>query len=288
MRLLIVCDELLLTTRFSLEFRIIGPAIELEYIEETHAVKKPIIGIGSDVQSPPEKRELAFAYMTYVEALRKAGAVPVVIPPQPENAVELMEELDGIVLAGGFDCDPAVYGEQCHPTVEPMDPRRQTNDLGLAKAARERGVPTLGICLGMQVMNVAAGGTLVQDINSAIETEIEHASIPEDRGRHDVIVEKGTRLGDILREYELNVNSSHHQAVGKLGEGLRVTAHAPDGVVEGLEDPKHPFYVGVQWHPEDMSGEDSAGKLFGAFLEAAREYATRRHGAVSELLPASE
>lgn len=240
---------------------------------------KPIIGIGSDVQSPEGQRERAFAYLTYVEALRKAGAVPVVIPPQPENAAELMDELDGIVLAGGFDCDPAAYGEQCHPTVEPMDPRRQSNDLGLAKVARDRGVPTLGICLGMQVMNVAAGGTLVQDINSAIETEIEHASEPEDRGRHDVIIEKGTKLGDILREYELNVNSSHHQAVGNVGEGLRVTAHAPDGVVEGLEDPKHPFYVGVQWHPEDMSGEDSASKLFGAFLEAAREYAEKKEKA---------
>src|SRR5688500_4817060 len=124
-----------------------------------------------------------------------------------------------------------------------MDPRRQSNDLGLAKMAREQGIPTLGICLGMQVMNVAAGGTLVQDIDSALQTEIRHASMPEDRGRHDVIIEKGTRLGQILREHELNVNSSHHQAIGKVGEGLRVTAHAPDGIIEGLEDPKHPFYV---------------------------------------------
>ena len=245
-------------------------------------MKKPIIGIGSDVQSPAGERERAFAYLTYVEALKKAGAVPVLIPPQPENAAELVDELDGIVLAGGEDCDPAAYGEERHPTVDPvMDPRRQSNDLGLAKIARERGVPTLGICLGMQVMNVAAGGTLVQDIASAIETDIEHASVPEDRGRHDVIIEKGTKLGEILRELELNVNSSHHQAVNKVGEGLRVTAHAPDGVVEGLEDPKHPFYVGVQWHPEDMGGEDSASKLFGAFLEAAREYAEKKEKTIS-------
>jgi putative glutamine amidotransferase len=252
-------------------------------------MSKPIIGIGSDVQSPPGERERAFAYLTYVESLRKAGAVPVVIPPQPENAAELVEELDGIVLAGGEDCDPAAYGEQRHPTVEEtMDPRRQSNDLTLAKLARERGIPTLGICLGMQVMNVAAGGTLVQDIDSAMETEIRHASEPEDRGRHDVIVEKGTRLGEILREHELNVNSSHHQAVARVGEGLRVTALAPDGVVEGLEDPKHPFYVGVQWHPEDMTGEDSASTLFGAFIEAAREYATRRKRDVGELLHSPE
>ena len=239
--------------------------------------QKPLIGIGSDVQSPAGERERSFVYLNYIEALRRAGAIPVIIPPQPENAAELMDELDGIVLAGGEDCDPAAYGEERHPTVETtMDARRQSNDLSLAKAARQRGVPTLGICLGMQVMNVAAGGTLVQDINSAIQTEIEHASIPEDRARHDVIVEKATRLGGILPGSELNVNSSHHQAINKVGEGLRVTAHAPDGVVEGLEDPKHPFYVGVQWHPEDMKGEASAETLFGAFIEAAKEYAERK------------
>ena len=240
-------------------------------------MSKPIIGIGSDVQSPPGHRERAFAYLTYVESLKKAGAVPVLIPPQPENSVDLISELDGLVLAGGDDCDPSAYGAERHPTVEPvMDPRRQSNDLSLARVARERGIPTLGICLGMQVMNVAAGGTLVQDIDSEIETEIRHASEPEDRGRHDVIIEKGTRLGEILRDRELNVNSSHHQAIGRVGEGLRVTAHAPDGIVEGLEDPKHPFYLGVQWHPEDMTGEDSAATLFGAFIDAAREYAEKK------------
>ena len=241
-------------------------------------MNKPIIGIASDVQSPAGERERAFVYLNYTEALRKAGAIPVIIPPQPENAADLIRQLDGLVLAGGDDCDPAAYGAaDRHPTVDPvMDPRRQSNDLGLAKAARENGIPTLGICLGMQVMNVAAGGTLVQDIDSALETEIRHASEPEDRGRHDVIVEKATRLGEILRDHELNVNSSHHQAIGDVGEGLRVTAHAPDGIIEGLEDPKHPFYVGVQWHPEDMVGEDSASTLFAAFLDAAREYAEKK------------
>ena len=247
-------------------------------------MSKPIIGIGSDVQSPPGERERAFAYLTYVESLRRAGAVPVLIPPQPENASDVIDELDGLVLAGGEDCDPAAYGADRHPTVEPMDARRQTNDLGLAKLARERGLPTLGICLGLQVMNVAAGGTLVQDIDSQIETEIQHASEPEDRVRHDVIIESATRLGQILRKGELNVNSSHHQAVGTIGQGLRVTAHAPDGIVEGLEDPRHPFYLGVQWHPEDMTGEDSASALFGAFIDAAKEYAERKLAARNEAL----
>ncbi|HEX3582704.1 MAG TPA: gamma-glutamyl-gamma-aminobutyrate hydrolase family protein, partial [Thermoanaerobaculia bacterium] len=187
---------------------------------------KPLIGIGSDILITPGERDRAFAYTTYVDALRRAGAVPVVIPPQPENAATVLGVIDGLVLAGGYDCDPAQYGERAHPTVEPMDVRRQENDLSLAKLARDRGIPTLGICLGVQVMNVAAGGTLIQDIDSQHETEIEHVSDPEDRARHDVLIEAGTRLSEILGARELNVNSSHHQAIRDLGRGLRVTAHA--------------------------------------------------------------
>jgi putative glutamine amidotransferase len=239
-------------------------------------LNKPIIGIGSDILSQPGVRERAFAYLTYAEAVRRAGAIPVVIPPQPENARELVQALDGVLLAGGFDCDPTMYGEDPHPTVEPMDARRQSNELALAEAAREENVPTLGICLGMQMMNVAAGGTLIQDIDSQHDTEIRHASEPENRGRHDVLVEEGTRLAAVVPSTELNVNSSHHQAVGNVGEGLRVSAHAPDGIVEGVEDPAHPFYLGVQWHPEDMTGEGSASALFRAFIEAARARASAK------------
>jgi len=238
---------------------------------------KPIIGIAADVQHVEGSRDRAFAYLTYIEALRQAGAIPVLVPPQPENASDLVSGLDGLLLAGGEDCDPSAYGEERHPTVtEVMDVRRQGNDLALAKSAREHGIPTLGICLGMQVMNVAGGGTLVQDIDSQVETEIRHASRPESRARHDVMVEQGTALAKILPAVELNVNSSHHQAIKDVAEGLHVTAHAPDGVVEGLEDPRHPFYLGVQWHPEDMSGEGSATTLFGAFVDAARRYAEEK------------
>ena len=249
-------------------------------------MSKPIIGIGSDVYVHEGERDRAFVYTNYTEALRRAGAIPVIVPPQPENAAEIVAGLDGLLLAGGYDCDPGLYGEDRHPTVETMDERRQQNDLSLAKAARERGIPTLGVCLGLQVMNVAAGGTLIQDIDSAIETEIVHASEPEDRARHDVIVEDGTHLASILGARELNVNSSHHQAIRNVAKGLRVTAHAPDGIVEGLEDPRHPFYLGVQWHPEDLTGEESASRLFAAFVEAARAYAGSKKRLSPDLSPA--
>jgi len=248
-------------------------------------MRKPVIGIGTDIYMRKGDRDRAFVYTTYIDSLRRAGAIPMLIPPQPENATELVRDLDGVLLAGGFDCDPGLYGEQAHPTVETMDDRRQQNDLSLAKLARERNIPTLGICLGLQVMNVAAGGTLVQDINSQLETDIVHESDPADRVRHDVTIEKGTRLSKILPARELNVNSSHHQAIKKPGDGLNVTATAPDGVIEGLEDPKHPFYVGVQWHPEDMAGEDSASAIFGAFVEAARRHAASKRRA-EEVSPA--
>jgi putative glutamine amidotransferase len=248
---------------------------------------KPLIGIGSDLTRPVKgERVQAFAYATYTEAVRRAGGMPVVIAPQQENADELLGQLDGLLLAGGEDCDPDAYGEEPHPSVEPMDPGRQANDLALARAARKNGVPTLGVCLGLQVMNVAAGGNLIQDIDSQHETEINHVSPPSDRCRHLVEVLAGTHLAAILSPGQFDVNSSHHQAVKDVGTGLRMTARAPDGIVEGLEDPSHPFYLGVQWHPEDMQGEKSATALFGAFIDAAKARARARREA-TELSPAA-
>jgi putative glutamine amidotransferase len=254
----------------------------------SHTIR-PLIGIGSDILAPAAagERELAYAYTTYIEALVRAGAVPLIVPPQAAGAAELLDILDGVLLAGGNDCDPALYGEECHPSVAPMDVRRQSSDTTLARLAREHDIPALGICLGMQVMNVVAGGSLLQDIASQHETTIEHASLPSDRTEHQVIIAEGTHLAAIVGAGESTVNSSHHQAVRKLGDGLRQTAVAPDGIVEGLEDPSHPFYIGVQWHPEDMSGEASSDTLFAAFIEAARARARAKQAATEPSRAAS-
>jgi putative glutamine amidotransferase len=246
-------------------------------------LKKPIIGIGADIAAQQGKRERVFAYVTYVDAIRRAGAIPLLVVPQPEEADRLAEVLDGILLAGGYDCDPLLYGEDPHETVEPMDHRRQDSDLALARLGRERNIPTLGICLGLQVINIAAGGNLIQDIRSHGTTSICHESDPGERTRHEVEVHPGTRLAAIVGAGTHEVNSSHHQAVRDPGLGLLEAAVAPDGIVEALEDPLHPFYVGVQWHPEDMTGEPSADRLFAAFLEAARV-----HGRNRAVLPVRE
>lgn len=242
------------------------------------AVRKPLIGIGADVIIEEGTTDRFAGYLTYVEALREAGATPLLIPPDARAAVDLIDVLDGVVLAGGNDCDPAVYGQECHPSVTPMDERRQSNDLALARLSRAHSIPALGICLGMQMMNVAAGGTLIQDIPSEVASDVQHATHGETRTRHDVRITDGTRLAWILRQRELTVNSSHHQAVREVGNGLRVAAHATDGIIEALEDPQHPFYVGLQWHPEEMTGEAAAEAIFTAFVAAAREHGARRSG----------
>ncbi len=254
-------------------------------------MKKPLIGIGADVKEgdSAQARLRAFGYLSYVDAVHDAGAIPLIIPPQSEeNLRRLVETLDGILLAGGADCDPAVYGEDAHPSVHPMDLRRQQNDLALARLARESGVPLLGVCLGLQVMTVAAGGKLIQDIRSEVETEIDHESHPDSRARHDVSIEPDTRLGAILGFLPVNVNSSHHQAVRTPGDGLRVNARASDGIIEGLEDPELPFYIGVQWHPEDMAGERSASALLGEFVKAAQAHAAVREAREGVTVPNSE
>lgn len=209
---------------------------------------------------------------TYVRAVVAAGGVPVLLPPVPEVVETVLSRLDGLVLSGGPDIQPGRYGAA--PLASTAEPRvdRDAAELALAEAARAAGLPVLGICRGLQLLNVARGGTLHQHLPDVVGTDA-HAPAPGVYGRHPVTIGAGSRLAEIVGRSSTDVPSYHHQAVDALGSGLTVTAVAPDGTVEAVEDPSLPFCVAVQWHPE--AGDDLA--LFRALVAAsgARRAAVR-------------
>ena len=203
----------------------------------------------------------------YVNAVREAGGIPVILPKSSgaEAIDDYLECLDGLLMPGGLDIPPAEYGEEAHPTVVPLAENRYRFEKALGTAWIEKSdKPLLGICLGSQWINVLHGGTLVQDIPSELGGN--HRGLD-----HAVILEKGSRLAGIFGETEFEVNSRHHQAVGTLGENLRIVARSVDGVVEATETTDaERFLIGVQWHPESMVPEDERQKkLLRAFVEAA-------------------
>lgn len=212
---------------------------------------------------------------TYVEAVREAGGIPIVLPNASGSAAqveEYLELLDGLLLPGGADIPPSEYGEEPHETVKLLDDDRYLFEKAMSTAwIRKTDKPLLGICLGSQWINVASGGSLVQDIPS--EFGISH----RDR-EHAVAIEPDSRLAEIFEATEIEVNSSHHQAVKKLGKDLRVVAKCPDGVVEATEttDPDR-FLIGVQWHPEKMMPDnEQQAKLLQAFVKAAAAVREKR------------
>ena len=212
----------------------------------------------------------------YIRALRNAGFAReeiVVLPPgaSPEG------EFDGVVLAGGLDVEPARYGRARLPEghVEP-DPERDETDFAVFEKARRESLPTLGICRGLQVINVALGGTLVQDIPTERPSGIVHL-VPgkdDERRDHPVRVISGTRIASIAGGPEIQVNSRHHQAIEKVGAGLKVAAVAPDGLVEAIES-DGPWLVAVQWHPENLPEDPATRRLFAEFARAVRGRAER-------------
>jgi putative glutamine amidotransferase len=207
---------------------------------------------------------------TYVRSVVAAGGVPVLLPPVPDTAAAVVARLDGLVLSGGPDIDPGRYGAA--PLASTGAPRadRDAAELGLLDAATAAGVPVLGICRGLQLLNVARRGTLHQHLPDVVGTP-DHAPGPGTYGRHAVAVDEGSLLARVLGRTSAEVPSYHHQAVDDLGRGLTVTATAPDGTVEALEDRSLPFCLAVQWHPE--AGDDLS--LFRALVGAARDRATR-------------
>jgi putative glutamine amidotransferase len=212
----------------------------------------------------------------YVASVERSGARARILEVS-ESPRGVLQTLDGVLLTGGGDVDPAFYGEDRHESVEDAEPGRDEFELDLARRAMEQDVPLLAICRGAQVLNVAAGGTLVQDIPSAVTTELTHRlTEPKDCVAHDITVDADSRLrsalgGTVTASCACRVNSRHHQSVGKLGRNLKASATAPDGVIEGIEAPDASFCLGVQWHPENFWRTGEFKPLFDAFVAAARE-----------------
>jgi len=209
----------------------------------------------------------------YVESVKRAGGEAIVLSNSDDPSV-VLDRVDGILLTGGLDVDPAFYGETPHPTTEAA-PERDRFELPLSKTAVERDVPVLAICRGVQVLNVAAGGTLVQDIPSTVASDLPHSiDVPKDTIAHDVRVSRGTRLAQALGPATpldaCAVNSRHHQSVGNVAPHFVVSAVSSDGIIEGIERPASSFCVGVQWHPENFWRTGEFDGLFDAFVAAAR------------------
>lgn len=206
----------------------------------------------------------------YVTALEAAGLVPLILPPiDPAHASRALDAVSGVVLTGGEDVAPHRYGESPHPALGNVNEERDAWELGLIAAARQRQVPTLAICRGIQVLNVALGGSLIQDIRSQCSGALPHSAKDGRSMRvHEIGVDPRSRLAAILGTTMLTVNSVHHQSIGRPADGLRITARAPDGIIEGAEWEGDGWWaVGVQWHPEELvdTPESWDRALFGAF-----------------------
>ncbi|PYO50283.1 MAG: hypothetical protein DMD72_02800 [Gemmatimonadetes bacterium] len=209
----------------------------------------------------------------YVTALERAGLIPLIVPPlsNAEAAASVLDSVAGLVLTGGEDVDPARYGEKRHEKVRSVNPARDATEAALIEEARARGTPVLAICRGIQILNVALGGTLVQDIPSQCETTIDHDDEGARNSRtHEVEIEPDSLIAKAVGAEHVTVNSFHHQSVKRVADGMRVTARSPDGVIEGIESTDEDWWVmGVQWHPEEMteSAEPWDRGLFKAFAK---------------------
>ena len=213
---------------------------------------------------------------SYIHALLAAGATPLMIPPGLSSAAltALCAHLDGVLLSGGVDIDPALYGEETLAECGRIEPERDALELELTALALRRDMPVLGICRGIQVLNVACGGSLYQDIASQLPGSPEHARSeqPRDFLSHSIRVEPDSRLAGILGATELRVNSLHHQAVKRPADSVRIVAWSSDGLAEGMELPDRRFVLAVQYHPEELAPTDERSRrLFEAFVQACRE-----------------
>ena len=238
----------------------------------------PLIAVSTSV-TVGEYPERAYVNAAYLKAIQAAGGVPVPMPPQldaPARA-EILKRVHGVLLTGGGDVDPARFGQTPHPTTSLVSNARDSLEIDLTHWAVDTRVPLLAVCRGLQVLNVALGGSLYQDIPSEPGSPIDHSQSGKPRHIpvHRVKVRDGSRLAEILGTVEVDVNSFHHQAIKRLGQRLADVAWAPDSIIEGIElVDGGQFVVGVQWHPEELTENDSAAfNLFAALVKRARQLA---------------
>ena len=234
---------------------------------------QPVIGLTLDAEPPGGYSKLPWYAIreNYCDAVTRAGGLPVLLPHEVEQAEAYLRVIDGLIVTGGaFDVDPAIFGAGTrHATVKTKD-RRTQFELAVSRGALAKDKPVLGICGGQQLLNVALGGTLIQHIPDEVPGALAHEQQhPRHEPAHTVRFVSGTRLREIAGSPEAPVNSTHHQAVKAPAAGLVVDATAPDGVIEGIEDPRRRFCIGVQWHPE-YGISDADRRLFAAFIDSAR------------------
>lgn len=243
--------------------------------EEGPGAERPLIGITTYGRGEDGRYRLPAAY---VEAVRRAGGVAVLLPPGDAEVEELVARLDGFVLAGGGDVAPSLYGGEAHPEVARVDPERDAFEIALVRAAVALEIPALSICRGCQVLNVALGGTLHPHLPDVVGEKLAHReSSPDGEERHAVDVEPGSRLAAVMEAMRPVPVSSHHQAPAEVPAPLRVVARAEDGAIEAIEMPAHPWMIGVQWHPElSAAGDPSQQRLFDSLVAAARDRCRRQ------------
>ncbi len=237
-------------------------------------MQKPLIGITAGHSKNKFGLPIIHLLRTYVDSTIAAGGVPVIIPSElsATDWQVLYAKLDGIIFSGGADMNPKIFNGEEHPTVNSVDHERDALEIAVVKQVVEDEKPFLAICRGFQVLNVALGGTLYTHIPDQFDNSIQHDSnrdLSRDYLAHEVKVDEDTRLAEILGEPILKVNSWHHQGVKEIPPMLKVTAHSPDGLVEGMEIPDHPYAIAVQWHPEWMPESPAMHNLFKTFIDAS-------------------
>lgn len=239
-------------------------------------MKKPLIALTMD-QSPatdarPFGKGVPLNYINadYIRYIEKADMIPMVLPTLSNLSLiaEIVARIDGLLLTGGDDVYAEVYGEKVIPGDWRIDAPRTFMEIALIKEARKQNKPVYAICRGCQMLNVAMGGTLYQDVTQQVQHAIQHRSLEKPNwNSHEIQIKEDSLLYKILRRKRYSVNTSHHQAIKDLAHGLRVAATAADGIIEAIEDPQTNFFLGVQWHPETMKDDTTSLELLKAFIE---------------------